>query len=94
MFEKIDVNGPDRHPLYRELVAAQPEAKSESDTFRKKMAGYGVNPSDPADLLWNFEKFLVARDGRVVARFSPDVTVDSPLLSAAIAEELGSAVPR
>jgi len=93
MFEKIEVNGPGRHPLYKELIAAAPEAKSESDGFREKIARFAGPQADPTDVLWNFEKFLIARDGRVVARFSPNVTVDSPLLSAAIAEELGAAVP-
>jgi glutathione peroxidase len=93
MFEKIEVNGPGRHPLYRELVAAAPEAKSESEGFREKIARFAGPPANATDVLWNFEKFLIARDGHVVARFSPDVTVDSPLLSAAIAAELGAAVP-
>jgi len=33
---------------------------------------------------WNFEKFLVARDGRVLARFSPMTAPDDPALVAAI----------
>lgn len=36
------------------------------------------------DVRWNFEKFLVARDGAVLARFSPMVTPDDPVLRAAI----------
>jgi glutathione peroxidase len=43
---------------------------------------------DAADVLWNFEKFLVSRDGRVVARFNPDVTPEDPLVQAAIGEQL------
>ena len=34
--------------------------------------------------MWNFEKFLIGRDGRVVGRFAPDVTVDSLALAKAI----------
>jgi glutathione peroxidase len=30
--------------------------------------------------LWNFEKFVIGRDGTVVARFSPDITPDDPRL--------------
>jgi glutathione peroxidase len=91
LFEKIDVNGPARHPIYATLVAEQPEAKETDDTFRKKLEGYGVKPAKPDDVLWNFEKFLVSRDGRVVGRFAPAVTVDDPLLRDAIERELGAA---
>ena len=89
MFEKISVGGDDRHPLYRELIAAQPTAteKPGSD-FKAKLAGYGIKPENPTDILWNFEKFLVGRNGAVVARFAPDVTPDDPLLLAAIDAEL------
>ena len=40
----------------------------------------GVN----GDIRWNFEKFLVGRDGNVIARFSPMVTPDAPELVSAI----------
>ncbi len=72
MFEKIEVNGPARHPLYRFLVDAQPAGPR-------------------GDISWNFEKFLIARDGRIVARFAPAVSVDDSLLRDAIDREL--AVP-
>lgn len=36
------------------------------------------------DIRWNFEKFLVGRDGKVVARFNPTVVPDSPQVLAAI----------
>jgi glutathione peroxidase len=90
MFEKIDVNGESRHPLYRELIAAQPTAKEKSSEFRVHLAEFGVKPGDPTDIFWNFEKFLIARDGRVVARFAPDVTVDDPLLKEAVEAELAA----
>ncbi|MFC7532660.1 glutathione peroxidase [Actinoplanes sp. GCM10030250] len=58
--EKVDVNGPGRHPLYRELV------------------GSGD------DIQWNFEKFIVAPDGTVAARFGPGTAPDDSQLIAAI----------
>ena len=88
LFEKIEVNGESRHPLYRELIAAQPAAREKSSEFREQLAQYGVVPSDPTDIFWNFEKFLIARDGRVVARFAPDVTVDDAILKEAVEAEL------
>jgi glutathione peroxidase len=36
------------------------------------------------DIRWNFEKFLVGRDGSVLARFSPMVSPDAPEVAAAI----------
>ena len=34
--------------------------------------------------MWNFEKFLIGRDGAVLARFAPDVAPNAPALLAAI----------
>ena len=39
-------------------------------------------------MLWNFEKFLIARDGSVAGRFAPSVTPDDPILVEAIEAEL------
>ena len=49
---KLEVNGPQRHPLYQFLTSA---------------AG-GI----PGDISWNFEKFLIGRDGRVLKRYPPE----------------------
>ncbi len=70
MTEKVDVNGPGRHPLYQVLT----ETPDETGT-----AG---------DVQWNFEKFLVSADGRVVARFRPRTTPDDPKVIAAIEAQL------
>ena len=70
MTEKVDVNGPGRHPLYDQLVKTA-DAEGHS-----------------GDIRWNFEKFLVARDGRVVARFSPMTAPDAPEIVTAINREL------
>jgi glutathione peroxidase len=40
------------------------------------------------DIAWNFEKFLIAKDGTVVARFAPAVAPDDPALVGAIDTEL------
>jgi glutathione peroxidase len=89
LFSKISVARETRHPLYRELIAAQPKATEKPDgEFRKKLAGYGITQADPSDVFWNFEKFLIARDGTVVGRFAPDIAADDPLLLDAIEKEL------
>jgi glutathione peroxidase len=94
LFAKISVAEPQRHPLYQTLIAAQPAAteKPGSD-FKAKLAGYGIKQNDPRDILWNFEKFLIARDGTVAARFAPDVAADDPLILAAIEAELAKPAP-
>jgi glutathione peroxidase len=66
----LEVLGEDQHPLYARLTAAQPAAIGDGP-FRERLKGYGVNSENSADVLWNFEKFLVSREGRVVARFAP-----------------------
>ncbi|OYO30286.1 glutathione peroxidase [Janthinobacterium sp. PC23-8] len=89
MFEKIVVKGPDQHPLYRQLVAAQPRAQEKPGSdFRARLAGYGITQDKPEDVLWNFEKFLISKDGKVVGRYAPDTTPDDAILADAIAREL------
>jgi glutathione peroxidase len=88
MFGKIAVTGPDAHPLYRALTAAMPETTNDSTTMRDRLAGHGLSPNPAPDVLWNFEKFLIGRDGEVVARFAPDTDPRDPALTVAIEREL------
>lgn len=88
MFSKIAVTGGAQHPLYRELIKAQPAAQGDPEGFRKQLVGYGIEPNPAPGVLWNFEKFLVSRDGRVVGRFAPTVTPDQSVLTDAIDAEL------
>ncbi|SCF00483.1 glutathione peroxidase [Micromonospora chokoriensis] len=68
--EKVDVNGPNRHPLYAALVDT-----SDAD-------------GHTGDVRWNFEKFLVAPDGTVAARFAPSVEPAADELRIAIEKTL------
>ena len=88
MFEKIVVTGPDKHPLYAALTSGQPKAHGNGDAFRERLKGYGMTPTEEPEILWNFEKFLIAKDGTVAARFAPDTTPDDPALVSAIEAEL------
>jgi glutathione peroxidase len=72
MYDKIDVNGPSRHPVYSELVDAVDDTGA---------AG---------DVEWNFEKFLVGRDGAVLVRFRPDVEPEDAAVVTAIEAALSS----
>ncbi|MCZ7516395.1 glutathione peroxidase [Escherichia albertii] len=81
MFSKIEVNGERRHPLYQKLIAAAPTAVAPKESgFYARMVSKGCAPLYPGDILWNFEKFLVGRDGKVIQRFSPDMTPEDPIV--------------
>jgi glutathione peroxidase len=56
LFAKIDVNGPNAHPLYRFLKKEQPG-----------LFGFLTHGRVP----WNFTKFLIRRSGEVAGRYSP-----------------------
>jgi glutathione peroxidase len=56
--------------------------------FLGKKHNSATNP-EPG-ILWNFEKFLVGRNGSVVARFSPEVVPDDPSVVAAIESALAN----
>ena len=89
MFEKIAVTGAGTHPLYQHLTEAQPTAQLNEPAFRggldKFLAGIGAPATAPEPgILWNFEKFLVGRDGEVLARFAPDMLPDDHRITRAI----------
>ena len=91
LFAKISVVGEDQHPLYQALTTAAPHAVGDTDAFRTQLRSHGITANDEPDVLWNFEKFLIGRDGSVTARFAPDVTPDDPRLLAAVERELALA---
>ena len=88
LFAKASVVGEGKQPLYAALVAAMPAKQGDPEAFRERLRGYGMVPNPDPEVLWNFEKFLIARDGSVVARFSPTVAPDDAALVAAIEAEL------
>lgn len=57
------------------------------------LSAQDAGPKGAGKVSWNFEKFLVGRDGKVAARFSPTVQPDDPLVTAAIAKELAKPAP-
>jgi glutathione peroxidase len=70
LFDKIEVNGANRHPLYVTLAG-------ESSPF-------------PGDIKWNFTKFIIGKDGKILNRFESKVTPDSPEVTAAIEAALAA----
>jgi glutathione peroxidase len=87
LMSKISVEGDDKHPLYQALTAAVPTAEGKAD-FRENLRSHGITPTEDPDVLWNFEKFLIGREGEVAARFAPAVAPDDLTLVAAIEAQL------
>lgn len=84
MFSKISVAGDDQHPLYAALTAAAPTAQGDGQAMRERLTGFGLQVNADPDIMWNFEKFLLGKDGSVVARFAPNTTPDDPIITGAI----------
>jgi glutathione peroxidase len=70
MFDKLEVNGANRHPLYMALA--------------------GNDSPFPGNIHWNFTKFLIGRDGKIVARFDSKVKPDSEEVTKAIEAALAA----
>jgi len=70
MFDKLEVNGANRHPLYVALA--------------------GADSPFPGNIRWNFTKFLVGRDGKILNRFDSKVKPDSDEVTKAIEAALAA----
>lgn len=70
LFDKIDVNGANRSPLYAALA--------------------GDHSPFPGKITWNFNKFLVGKDGTIVKRFDSKVTPESAEMTKAIESALAA----
>lgn len=70
LFDKLDVNGPNRHPLYTALA--------------------GKDSPFPGDIKWNFGKFLIGKDGKILNRFEPRTAPDAPEVVSAIEAALSA----
>jgi glutathione peroxidase len=89
IFQKISVKGDDQHELYHYLTAAKGDADiSNGNAFEEKLAGFGQTRAESSDILWNFEKFIIGKDGSIAARISPDVTADDERVIEKINAEL------
>lgn len=87
LYSKIAVTGPGKHPLYRHLTAAHPDTEDRTG-MEEGLRGYKIEPTPRPEVLWNFEKFLVNRQGEVVRRFAPDTLPTADKVVQAIEGEL------
>ena len=89
-FKKIDVNGENAEPLFAFLAAEKPFAgfgKGLKNAALSKFADMNNKQfGDKAYIKWNFTKFLIDREGRVLARFEP--TADMKDVRNAVTEAL------
>ncbi len=82
MFSKLDVNGEQAHPLYDFLKKSGPFGGFDESNMNGKLLKLMVADKAPhwlhGDAIkWNFTKFLIDREGRVVQRFEPVASVDA-----------------
>jgi len=68
-FDKIDVNGEAADPLFTYLKSQQ--AYTSTDQTMKRIESFSKSVKGKDDIRWNFTKFLVDRNGKVIARFEP-----------------------
>ena len=88
LFSKISVKGDDQHQLYHYLTETKPDTDVNDGGLEENLKGYGSTRSKPNEVLWNFEKFLIGKDGSIAARFAPDVTPDDERLVEKVEAEL------
>jgi glutathione peroxidase len=55
----------------------------------KYLTSKETNPDSPGKINWNFEKFLISRDGKIVSRFKTQISPDEPEVVKAIEAEIG-----
>lgn len=89
LFSKISVKGDDQHQLYHYLTETKSDTDVNDGGLEEKLKGFGHNRSTPSEVLWNFEKFLIGKNGEIAARFAPDVTPNDERFLAKLEEELG-----
>jgi glutathione peroxidase len=87
LYGKIGVTGPKKHPLYQYLTSQKPDTV-DRERMEAMLRGYKMEPTAKPEVVWNFEKFLIDRHGKVVGRFAPDTAPDSPQFVAALEAEL------
>jgi glutathione peroxidase len=69
-FAKVEVNGENEAPLYTYLKSVKPKCDVIDDAWREFR---GFLDYETSNIHWNFEKFLINREGEVVMRLDPSV---------------------
>ncbi|MBQ6199222.1 MAG: glutathione peroxidase [Bacteroidales bacterium] len=74
LMAKVDVNGANETPVFTYLKEAAPSEEYKglkAKATRTMLKGISKSVEKDSDILWNFTKFLVSKDGSTVKRFAP-----------------------
>ena len=74
IMKKTDVNGEEEHPVFTWLKAQAPSEEYKglkAKATHTLLKGISTTAKKESDILWNFTKFLIAKDGTTVKRFAP-----------------------
>ncbi|CAH1791113.1 unnamed protein product [Owenia fusiformis] len=70
IFDKIDVNGKNAHPIFKFLKQCLPFPSDDPISFVNDSKKITWDPVTRSDVAWNFEKFLIRPDGQPYKRYS------------------------
>merc|ERR1712130_823269 len=70
MFDKVEVNGENEHPLFTFLKKSLPAPSDDSESLMASPHFLIWKPVRRTDIAWNFEKFLIGKDGTPIKRYS------------------------
>lgn len=70
VFEKLEVNGENAHPIFKFLRERLPLPSDDSTSFMTSASKILWAPVSRNDIAWNFEKFLITPDGKPHRRYS------------------------
>ena len=74
LMKKVDVNGENAHPIFEYLKSQAPTEEYKglkAKATHTMLKGISKSAKKESDILWNFTKFIISRDGAVVKRFPP-----------------------
>ncbi len=81
VLKKIVVKGSGQHPLYTKLTETKTEAVTDPESkFLDMLKEKGLLSGEAHDIKWNFEKFLVNSNGKIINRYSPDLKANHELI--------------
>ena len=85
----LSVKGKDQHPLYKFLTHEAPNLTAQFYGIAKRaFVAQKMQEGLVTDVLWNYEKFLIGKDGEIIQRFSSEIESDDVRISKAIEDQI------